>query len=317
MPGSRIQRFGATEPTPSVAEELLRDGVVILDDLLPQGTVDDLNAELAPHFVSPRPGAFLAAGNSSVGGVWGLHAMFSEQLLRQRVLELADAILLPRNPMAATATAPPKPDYGRRIVDPGDGCLQLVSEGDWDPARGPNCDHYRITAGVSIRVHPGSKDQPLHRDLTLWEPHVPNDPRTPQYELVFHLALMDFTAANGATRFVPGSHMWPKELLATQEDVAHAEMPPGAAVAWLGRTLHGYGANRTETPRHGILFGFSADWLAQEENQYLAAPPEFARTLPLAAIQLLGYRAGLHGNYLQGRKSENLLEPDGDGPADA
>jgi hypothetical protein len=37
-------------------------------------------------------------------------------------------------------------------------------------------------------------------------------------------------------------------------------------------------------------------------------PPEVARTLPLQAIQLLGYRAG-GGNSLKGRNAENLLEP--------
>ncbi len=102
-----------------------------------------------------------------------------------------------------------------------------------------------------------------------------------------------------------------EERLARKEDVARAEMPAGAVVAWLGRTLHGYGANRTEEPRHGILYAYAlaADWLTLEENQYLTAPPEFARTMPLQAIQLLGYRASTSGNYVKGRSLDNLLEP--------
>ena len=77
----------------------------------------------------------------------------------------------------------------------------------------------------------------------------------------------------------------------------------------MGRTLHGYGANRTEEPWRGILYALAADWLTQEENQYLTAPLEFARTLPLQAIQPLGYRASGRGNYVKGRSFENLLEP--------
>ena len=307
-----ISSFGAEEPTVRVVEGLLRDGVVILEDLLTQDVVDRLNEELLPHFGPPQADgdAFRDPATATLAGIWGMHAVFSEELmLQQRALELADAILLPQIPLAATTPARAKASYGRRVVDPGDGCRQLVSEGSWDPARGPNCHHYRINAGMSIRVHPGSRDQPLHRDLAVWEPFVPNDPATPQYELIFHLALTDFTTANGATRFVPGSHRWPKDRLAGQEDVACAEMPAGAVVAWLGRTLHGYGANRTEEPRHGILYALAADWLTQEENQYLTAPPEFARTLPLQAIQLLGYRASTSGNYVKGRSLDNLLEP--------
>ena len=308
----RISSFEAGEPTARVVEELLREGVVILEDLLAEEVVDRLNEELLPRFGAPQSDgdAFRDPATATLGGIWGMHAVFSEELmLQQRVLELADAVLLPQIPLAATTPARAKPSYGRRVVDPGDGCRQLVSEGNWDPARGPNCHHYRINAGISVRVHPGSLGQPLHRDLALWEPFVPNDPGTPQYEMVFHLALTDFTAANGATRFVPGSHLWPKERLARNEDVACAEMPAGALVAWLGRTLHGYGANSGAEPRHGILYALAADWLTQEENQYLTAPPEFARTLPLQAIQLLGYRASTSGNYVKGRSLDNLLEP--------
>ena len=312
MSDTRISSFGAEAPTAHVVEELLREGVVVLEDVLAADVVDRLNEALLPHFAASEAagGEFIDAATSTAGGIWGMHAVFSEQLLlQQRVLELADAVLLPRKPMAATAPARPKPSFERRVVDPGDGCRQLVSEGSWDPARGPNCHHYRINAGVSIQVHPGSQDQPLHRDLTLWEPYVPNDPGTPQYEMICHAALTDFTAANGATRFVPGSHLWAKERLAGREDVACAEMPAGAVAVWLGRTLHGYGANRAGPSRHGILYAFAADWLTQEENQYLSVPPEFARTLPLQAIQLLGYRASTSGNYVKGRSFDNLLEP--------
>jgi len=40
------------------------------------------------------------------------------------------------------------------------------------------------------------------------------------------------------------------------------------------------GANTTKASRIGMNIGYSLGWLRQEENQYLACPPEIARTLP-------------------------------------
>ncbi len=38
--------------------------------------------------------------------------------------------------------------------------------------------------------------------------------------------------------------------------------------------------------------GYSLGWLRQEENQYLACPPEIARTLPEGLLRLMGYQRG-------------------------
>ncbi len=86
-------------------------------------------------------------------------------------------------------------------------------------------------------------------------------------------------------------------------------MPKGSVLFWLGKTLHGLGENRTSQPRTGILFTLQVDWLTQEENQYMAVPPDIARELPERAQQLLGYRASLSRGWVEGRDSENLLRP--------
>ena len=312
-----IATFEAEDPTALALQALRKDGVAIIKDVLADEAVDQLNAILEPHFDAPQTGGsgFISSKTTSIGGIFGIDAAFSEHLMLNRhYLELNDAILLPKKPMADSSPKPVLQSLlDRELVDPGDGCLQLPHEGDWDPEKGPNCDHYRVNAAVSIRVHPGAADQPLHRDLTLWEPYVPNEPATLQYETVCHFALTEFTADNGATRFVPGSHLWAKERLATKDEVAQAVMPRGSVVVWLGRTLHGYGGNRTDVPRHGVLMSFHVDWLTQEENQFLTVPPEFASTLPLKAIQLLGYRTG-KSNFVKGRRGENLLEAGRSGP---
>src|SRR5215469_13596812 len=73
---------------------------------------------------------------------------------------------------------------------------------------------------------------------------------------------------------------------------AAAEMPAGSLFLWMGRTLHGAGANRTNQWRFGTFLSYSLGWLRQEENLYLDVPPDIARTLPKELRRLLGY--GMH-----------------------
>ena len=56
-------------------------------------------------------------------------------------------------------------------------------------------------------------------------------------------------------------------------------MPKGSAVVWLSRTLHGAAASRSEERRTAFFGSYVADWVRQEENQYVTVPPERASEL--------------------------------------
>ena len=105
-------------------------------------------------------------------------------------------------------------------------------------------------------------------------------------------ALTDFTAANGATRVVPGSHRWPLDRDAEPQEIIQAEMKAGSALFYLGSTIHGGGANRTESEwRRGMFLGYVVGWLRTEENTFLTVPIDQARTMPQRIQELLGYKA--------------------------
>jgi ectoine hydroxylase-related dioxygenase (phytanoyl-CoA dioxygenase family) len=151
----------------------------------------------------------------------------------------------------------------------------------------PNCAQYHLHVGSALVVGPGATTQVLHREDDLF-PFF-KLPR-PNLVLASMWAITDFTAANGATNLVPGSHLWPEGRKALPGEVASGEMAAGSVLMWMGGTLHGAGANTSDRWRFGVFLSYSLGWLRQEENQYLDVPPSLARTLPKELRDLVGYK---------------------------
>jgi ectoine hydroxylase-related dioxygenase (phytanoyl-CoA dioxygenase family) len=145
---------------------------------------------------------------------------------------------------------------------------------------------HQLSAPVGIRIGPGEAAQILHRDDSIYpvpEPHPP---------LVVNTMwpLDEFTAENGATRFIPGSHAWEPGRRPTPDDpVQQAVMSPGSAMFYLGSLWHGGGANQTDQPRLGVILEYAAGWLRQQETHLLAVPRATVRQLPERLQELLGY----------------------------
>ena len=71
-------------------------------------------------------------------------------------------------------------------------------------------------------------------------------------------------------------------------------MPRGSVVLYTGRTVHGGGANRSDSWRTGINVDYVLGWLRQEENQYLSVPLDVVRDLPERVQRLMGYGLGAY-----------------------
>jgi len=153
----------------------------------------------------------------------------------------------------------------------------------------PNCSNYQIGSLTGIEIWPGESDQELHLDDSIYPLRLPDT----QLQISAMWALNDFTAENGATRVVPGSHnKLPSARDDTDyigEDIVQAVMPRGSVLLYLGTTVHGGGANRSEAPRAGLINTYSLGWLRQEENQYLNVPREVAMTHSTTIQRLMGY----------------------------
>jgi ectoine hydroxylase-related dioxygenase (phytanoyl-CoA dioxygenase family) len=143
-----------------------------------------------------------------------------------------------------------------------------------------------------IEIGPDEPAQLVHRDQWAFDFF----PFPAGFEVECHVmwAMNDFTELNGATRVIPGSHRWADKLRPGSDQTVPAEMAKGSVLFYVGSLYHGGGANRSAAPRRGINVGYTLSWLRQEENQYLACPPEVARTLPLELAKLIGYRRGAY-----------------------
>ena len=154
-----------------------------------------------------------------------------------------------------------------------------------DRVLGPYCARYRIHYTGVMHIEPGETAQIMHRDTGPFPIQNPAPPLT----LATMWAVSDFSAENGATRIVPGSHRWTDDRVPEPDEIAQAEMPAGSLLMYVGSTIHGAGANRANAARCGVALHYALGWLRQEENQYLAVPMEEARTFPHQLQCLMGY----------------------------
>ncbi|MHB1540313.1 MAG: phytanoyl-CoA dioxygenase family protein [Steroidobacteraceae bacterium] len=131
FPSIRASEPGAAAGAPGLpaALDLLRaSGYVIFERLLPDATVERLNAELDPWFsATPRcQGDFYGWSTTRFGSVLLKSPASHALALHPVILSLLDAVL------------------------------------------GPHCDWYQLNLTQAVRLHPGERRQVPHRDEEMW-----------------------------------------------------------------------------------------------------------------------------------------------------
>lgn len=250
---AKLQTIDVTAGADAVIEVLRDDGGVIVENLMSAATIDAVNAEVESYVSTADPD--MQHLNP------GLQVFFAGT----------------RN---VSGLAGKSRTFATEVM------VHPVLLGVCDAILGPSCARYQLNLAHLLERLPGAEQQFLHTDELVWNlvprPH-------PELQLASVIALVDFTEENGATRVVPGSHQWDRGRVAEPDEVAVAEMPAGSAVVYLGSTTHGGGPNTSSAPRRGVHLSYTLGWLRTEENNYLAVPPEIARTLPRQCQEVLGY----------------------------
>ena len=224
---------------------------MVIPDLAPPQTMDQIRAELEPYLAATDGGNtdFLGAATRRTGA------------------------LIARSPTSRSLITHPT------IID----TLDLVL--------GDHASTFQIDLTQLVTIGPGEPAQMIHRDD--WSFDRYRFPTGFEAEVGTMWAVTDFTEEMGATRIVLGSHLWEDDPDEVDPALAcPAVMTKGSVLMYTGSVYHGGGANTTKTSRIGMNVGYSIGWLRQEENQYLACPPEIARTLPEGLLRLMGYQRG-------------------------
>jgi ectoine hydroxylase-related dioxygenase (phytanoyl-CoA dioxygenase family) len=167
-----------------------------------------------------------------------------------------------------------------------------------------------ISSLSSIAIAPGEIAQPIHADDQLQPIAKPHPPTVCNSMW----ALTDFTEANGATRIVPGSHLYDHSPpYGEPQESIPAEMAAGSVLVWPGSLWHGGGANTADTTRVGIAMNYCAGWIRQQENQQLGLPVELVQTFEPRLRELCGYGIyhGLIGHIDKRSPAEVMFGGDG------
>ena len=257
-----LSTLGSDASVEQVVEIIRRDGGVIISDLVSPATLNALRDELDSYLnITPC----------------GVDPYFAGTQTRRvaRIIGRSDtAVEVAMNPLFL--------GVARQI-------LQTPTHVWVGSDRIEMAPDIQLSITQAIQIGPGQGLQPLHRDdaTSLW--------RHPQYgreaRLQMMLAISDFTEENGATRVIPGSHLWDDERMPTQEETVAAQMPAGSALLWMGSVYHGGGANTSAAPRTGLTMAYDLAFLRLEENHFLSIPIERVRQLPAEMQRLLGWSA--------------------------
>jgi ectoine hydroxylase-related dioxygenase (phytanoyl-CoA dioxygenase family) len=273
-----IPVVSANDSSAKVVACLERDGAVVVTGVIDRATRDAVLRELAPHLEVVDPDASINKAYEADGGTSDFY---------------------PGKTKRITALVARSETFRTFVTHP----LMLSA---CDAILKPNCVHYQVHATAVLKIGPGAREQMLHREE---DPYQFFKVPRPHMILASMWAITDFTEANGGTLIVPGSHLWPAGRKASRDEVVGAEMPAGSVLLWMGGTLHGAGANRSEDWRYGVFLSYSLGWLRQEENQYVDVPYEIARTLSKEVRDLLGYRMHMGIGYfdvsVRSRRGEN------------
>lgn len=166
--------------------------------------------------------------------------------------------------------------------------------------------NYLLSMLQVINILPGEQAQMLHTDDGFYP--IPR-PRAALGAATIW-AIDDFTADNGATDIIAGSHLWgdktPKEA-----DRTPVVMAAGSCVFFLGTLWHGGGANQSDSARLALTAQYCEPWLRPQEAFTLSMTRDTVRAVSEDIRRMLGY--SIHPPFIgqvDGMHPKRLLEPE-------
>uniref|UniRef100_A0AC62AEC1 DhiD n=1 Tax=Penicillium TaxID=5073 RepID=A0AC62AEC1_9EURO len=252
---SAIRHANKATSSDEIVQILEEDGVVIVESFLSSDLVQKLNDELDPH---------LAALYDPVSGESAYHPVTTKQM----------------NDLPARSQT-----FRQDLLN--NTLIHKVCEGFY----GPTVGDYWMSHGGVLERGPGTPIQSLHRDEAVFPAIHSLSGSGPPVMLHFFIALSDFTAENGATQFIPGSHKWADfNDNGTRDQAVTAILKAGEMVIFTGKTVHCGGANSTkDSVRRALGMNFHPWYVTPYENFY-NTPREVVESMTPLAQRMIGWR---------------------------
>ncbi|MFE3260313.1 phytanoyl-CoA dioxygenase family protein [Nocardia sp. NPDC059091] len=166
--------------------------------------------------------------------------------------------------------------------------------------------NYLLSMLQVINILPGEQAQMLHTDDGFYP--LPRPRKGLGAATIW--AIDDFTAENGATDIIPGSHLWGDRLPGESDRREPVVMPAGSCVFFVGTLWHGGGANRSAHPRLALTAQYCEPWLRPQEAFTLSMTRDTVRAVSEDIRRMLGY--SIHPPFIgqvDGMHPKRLLEP--------
>ncbi|MFF9113723.1 phytanoyl-CoA dioxygenase family protein [Streptomyces sp. NPDC014805] len=252
MTKNELARLTPETTADTAVEVIMRDGGVIIEGLFDETTIEGIRKDLDPVLDGVDTGHDEVFAGNRTKRACGLFARTEH--------------------MATIALNPLYRGIAERILSkPID--VHMGEESVPCPAG------MHIGATMAIKIGPGQGSQPLHRDDSVWLWRHPAYGREARVQIM--VAVSDFTADNGGTLVIPGSHRWDDERAPRLEEAVPTQMKAGSALVWIGSTYHGGGRNTTSDEyRFGLSMGYDLAFLRPEENPFLTYTLEQIRSFP-------------------------------------
>ena len=267
-----VPQFAADANVNDVVDGLKRIGGVVVREIVSQEAIRQMEHDIRPYLEADEPWSagddFFPPTTRRAFGLIGKSRAFATEIIGNKLYQDVCEQFL---------TTKSYPFYGNR--------------------NNVNVSPPQVNNTIAFSVRPGNSfSQPLHRDddihyaSRIRVDKYPEPPNVREYGIGFFVAGTKSTQANGATRFIPGSHL-EDTVQPPDEAFAHyAELNPGDGFIMLSSCYHG-GSTNTTKDEERLLFScfMTRGWLRQEENQYLCVPLEVAKSLPVEIQKLMGY----------------------------
>lgn len=258
-----LTRLSSDDRVDEVVEVLERDGGVIIESFLAPRTLEGLRRDLMPLLEQQSTGrdGFSGFKTRRLSALFAHTRHCAEIATHPLFLKPAEHFLC-------------KP----RHVWVGEDRIPLAAD-------------IRIGVTQAIQIGPGQAAQPLHRDDTAFLWKHPTNGREGRLQVI--CAVSDFTAQNGGTLVIPGSHLWDDERKPEISEAIPTEMKAGSALIFLGSTFHAGGTNSTSDElRTAAGMALDVSNVRQEENMYLSLSSDLVASYPENIQRLLGWSAG-------------------------